>query len=284
MKFWPTFWGSLQSPETYRRVRYEAHGWGMGYALALVALSTLIGSIWLLFMAHLLLVSPRENAPSLLESLTAQIARQLPPMQAANGVLAVDAPQPVIIRLRERVGSHGFDSPFITIDTTGRTTYDSMTTPMLITQRDIITKKSDGGNTIRTLGSLFPDKNRVYTEADLREWLQGVPMALREHLGLFYLITLPVLWGILTAGFFISRAIMLLLIGGVVMLAGNAGPQKLPYMTGVRLSSVAYTPVALCNLLAFVLTFTTASSVTLFVLGSVLAIGAVWLTSPARAA
>jgi len=285
MKFWATFKGAFHSPATYFSVRYDQRGWGFGYAFILVALTTLAGTILLAGLFHNMAMTMREgNRAPLFDSVLQQIAQQWPAMTLQQGRMQVDAEQPYLIRVREEFGKYGFNEPLITIDTTGSTTYSTMKTPVLVTQSEVITKKSNGETSIRALSDLVPDANRTYTRDDIVTGADKVVRFVHDQVWKFYLIALPVIWVILTVAFYVSRIFMLLAVGLCGWIAANASQAPLRYVDAVRVASVAFTPVAVFNALAFLIVMDTASSLTLFSLGAGLTVGVVLLTNPPKAA
>lgn len=279
MGFWAKFSGAFHSPATYLHVRYQEKNWGLMYGLLVVALMTLIGCAWMFFMFQLMVLSPHNGQPPLLDRMVGQMSDQLPELKIERGVLSVNAPQPVTIYTQDNVDGTDVRGALVTIDTTGQVTYATMQTPILVTAHEIITRDRQGKVELHPITDLTDVVNKpVLTRDDVRGYLIGFA----EGVHRYYLYGLPIIWGICCFVFFLGRAVMLLVLGVVGYMAGKVLQAPMNYMTGVRLAALAYTPLALFDTLAFVLVFKTASAFTMGALGAALTIGAVLITNPRR--
>lgn len=279
MRFFSTLIGAFHSPQTYERARYTAQGWGLLYAFLLVLITTAISCLYLTYTLHQAMLAPRDGQTPFLDSMFTQISSQLPPLQLErDGTLRVEGAQPVTIRLRGEIGGESFDTDFMTIDTTGATDHSSMETPVLITRTDIISRDNNGKIELHPLKQFSEKAESPITTRDLQDVLAKAGDFLRAHAWKFYALVLPFVWLFISGIFYVMRIVMLMLLGLVALVAGKMGMGKITYASGVRLASVAYTPVAVFNTLAFLLVLDGASGFTLFVLGSALVVGTLWLT------
>lgn len=286
-RFFTLFLGSFHSPETYAYARYAMPGWGMLYGLGVVALTTLVCVVWFGVVSYNLLLRGEDGQPSLFESTVAQVRAQWPEMKVENNTLTVYAPQPHVINIEGTIFKEHFKSDFITIDTTGKVTPQTMKTPVLITRDSIITEKDSGKRKeIQSIGDvikadkqpLLIDRQKIDQSArDLVEFVQGSAWK-------FYLLLMPFMWGIMTGAYFLARAIMLFAVGVVALILGNVGSPRMDYMQAVRLASVAYTPVAVIGTAAFLLTFHPLSTLLAFALGALMVFIALSVTKPEKAA
>lgn len=284
MRFFSTLFGSFHSPETYRTVRYEARGWGLFYAFLLVAITSLIGVLWLTFFLHKELLVAQDGQPPLADSLIMQVAEQMPEIRIENDTLEViGAEQPLTIYVHGSFAGYPFATDFITIDTSGKTNHRNMTTIMLVTAKEIISTTKEEQK-IRSISELTKNTEQPihWTREDIENGAQTAVTMLHTNMWKVYLMFIPFLWAGICFVFFITRLVMLLALGVVAMMLGNIGRGTMEYMTAVRLASAAYTPVAVFNALAFVLAMQTANTLPLFGMGVLMLAAVIYVTHEAR--
>jgi len=277
MRFWPTFFGAFCSPETYAQARYRAQGWGFVYALKLVGISTLLGVCMLSFAFHHYVFSARNGQEPMIDRAIMQVAEQLPPFVLDQGTLKVAQEKPLIITIA--LDELGAPMRLFTIDTTGNTTSANMPTYVLFTATHVISRRSDGTITERPLGELTRDQPHIEAQSheDIMELAQVTIQSLHTHVWKLYGVLVPLTWLIMTVIFFITRVFMLLALGGAAMLLSLHG-RRLNYVDGVRVASVAYTPVSTFSAVAFMAGFTAIGPVALYAMGVLMVFCAISVT------
>jgi hypothetical protein len=272
MNLFALFVGSFYSADTYRHMRRTA-SFGMGYALVLVLLTTLIVCVYFGMLFHRETFAARGNQPSPFSAFVQQITDQLPLMTFKDGVLQTADPVAHTIYLTGEWFGESFERvPFIMIDTTGTTTHENMTTPILVNSKEIAIHK-DGRN-----------KKEIYSFSDIKD---GAPLTLifnramnddlaqqiirwfDENLLQMYLIFGGIGWLCIAIAIYVMRILMLLLLGVVGIAYASLTRRTLSYASAVSLASLSYTPVLLLDTFAFLFGHGP-HSITLFAAGSVL--------------
>jgi hypothetical protein len=292
MKFLPSFVGSFYDPATYERVRYSERGNGLLYAFTLVSITTFIACIMMLFYVHQVLLVGNNGKPPVFDDVVHQVAAQLPEMSLINGDLLTSGPQPLKIYIDTTIDGLPIRGPVITIDTSGATSYKNMETPMLITKTETITRQDgdaqnpDGKNEIQSHKKIFGDETKVwhFTHDDFVVMADEFVQKVHSRIFIFYLIFGGFFYLFLTALFFLLRIVMLLALAVVAVIMGNAsGRQAMEFSTGLRIASVAYTPVAICSGISFLWMLKSPSSPVLFALGALMLLFVISATRKARA-
>jgi hypothetical protein len=266
MGFWRTFRGCFYAPETYAHWRYQRQGYGFVYALKLVALATLIGTLAMGVAFHRYLFAERHGQPPLVDRVVREVAAQLPPFALENGTLKTWQSGPAVVHVT--LDALGGPAPLFTVDTSGQTTAETMTTPVLMTAHEFISKSKRGEIRIRQLAELTRNQPNIAADSPeaVRAAGEKLIAGLHRNLPTLYAVAIPLIWFGLTIAFFITRCIMLLALGVVAVVMASPGP-RLTYVDGVRMASVSYTPVAVFSALAFAGGFTAVGTGALFALG-----------------
>lgn len=270
MRFFKTLAGSFHSAALYREVR--ASGFNhLGYALGLVAFGAAIVVVGITVILHTALFSTREGRLPLFDDVATQIASQLPVMTLNNNTLMTKDPQATIINVDFAIeGEANKPFPLITIDTTGATTHDTMKTPVLVTDKDIIIK-TDNKTEIKSLSEFTKDITSplVINRALAEDMAKRLISYVHDHLFMFYLIFCLVGWGFFTVFMAIMRISMLLVLGLVGLIISALLKSPISYTSAFALAAVSYTPVAVLDLVLFAAIGYPASGSTLLLAGAV---------------
>lgn len=272
MDFFRTIAGSFFAASTYRTAM-NGKGYGLLYSFLLVIGTSLIFTIWGMAAMHRFLFVGQDGGRPRLEAALHQIADQLPVMTIDKGQLQTQRPEASIITFRfdgENIYS------FATIDTTGATTHENCTTPILITAKELIViKRDEGKREVYALDKYFSGQKGplVINRALAADTVDGLIAWLKTHRFTIYLTLGSFALGTMAGVCYVLRICMLLVLGLAGLLIANILRQTITYETAVRLAAVSYTPVALIDLLVWVTSWNAAS--TLALLGS----GIVMLTA-----
>lgn len=273
MRYFRQLIGSFHRPDAYEAAR-TGQGWGLVYALFIVALTTLAGVLWLVAYFHSAVLLEQNGKPPLLKQMVTQIAQQWPEMMIEQDRIVMHGPTPMPyeIHVAGEIFGEEFSGAFITIDTTGKTTATNMQTPLLITATEIITKGNDSKRELRPLGELFKSAQQPLhiDEGVILHAADDLYDAIASSIWVLYAIMVPIIWGIFTGLFFIGRMVMLLGLGVIGLVLSRLGGRAMGYMESVRLASLAYTPVAVLSALGFAFALRTPSTLVLFALGTLM--------------
>jgi hypothetical protein len=273
MSFFRIFVGSFHSAATYREVR-TASRFMIGYSLMLVALSALTVTVYYGAYIHREVFAPRDAKPALFDDVVRQIADQLPVMTLKDDALVSKDAAPTVIRISGGAFEKRFENAaIITIDTRGDADHTTMTTPVLITHKEVIFK-TDKETKIQPL-SKFTESlggTTLINQAVAQDLANRLIANVHKNLATFYLLLGSISWFFFAAFMFVMRLCMLLALGLVGLAIGSLTKTPIRYITAVGLASVSYTPVAVLDTIVFLnlhysphlLTLLVAGSVTLF--------------------
>lgn len=273
MGFIGTFKGSFFSDALYRHVRYHGRGHGFIYALWLVAMQMLAGVVFITGLLLFGAVASDVNPIKLADAAIRQTAAQWPAMRVhADGTVDVHAQQPhhIVIDLSAFAPKPGKELyPFITIDTTGAVTASNFQAPILIT-RDTVVIRDDKETKIRPLSEFTQGmkESRTITNPDARRMGEDLIAWVHAWGWLAYIVFAALLWAMMTALFFLMRLCMLFALGLAGKLIGEFFNKPVTYETATRMASVAYTPVAVLDMVALGLLGTHLSWLVLLLLGT----------------
>lgn len=275
--------GSFYSPTVYRAARMPQSGMYLFYSFLLVLFTSGVLTIAALSFLSNQLLTPRNGNPPLLDQLVLSQAAQIPVMILQDGTLNVKAPQPYPLRIAV---SHTPDATepdkdftWAVIDTTGATTMNNMTAPILVTAHEIYVK-SKRDTRVYSLDS-FSKKSRAPliinramaddTAKRVLTWLHGNSWKIALLLGV------PG-WLMFTLVAYLLRIVMLMAIAIVSLITGRLLKLPMDYATSMRHTAIAYTPIAILAMLSMLITGGSLSSLTLFCLGCGLSILTLFVT------
>lgn len=277
MKFLRTFCRSFYDPTLYAEAREQSKDNGLLYAFSLVAFTTFIASVVVIYKLHMLVMVGHEGKPAVFDDVARQIAQQLPGMTVLNGELSVEGRQPLKIYVQTHLLGEDMAGYVATIDTTGATSYRTMDTPILITRTETISRNGDANNEkieINPHSKFFGnDKNpKSMTHEQFVQGVEDFIAVVHAKIYLLYLFVGGFMYLFLTFGFFLLRIVMLLALGVVAVIFGNAsaGSRGMDFRVGLLLASLAYTPVAVFSGASFLLLLDSPRSPVLFALGSLM--------------
>lgn len=240
--------GAFSSVGAYRHMRYERQGLGLAYSFVLVALFSLLFTIYGIALLNGALFVERSGGKPLFDDVMTQITEQWPEMTVENGTVAVQAAQPHVIMLRAQFMGQPVDTPFITFDTTGATTHENMRSLMLVTANEIIARDKDKVEIYKIADLLKPGEKPLVLDRDKisnigHGTIDMVHKNLWKILGTMGLL----LWFFLTMGVYLLRIAMLLVLAGAGIVLSNLLKSPLDYATSMRLAALAYTPIGVID-------------------------------------
>ena len=249
MQFLDLFLGSFHSTAAYAHMRYERKGLGLAYNFMFVGLTTLIFAIYAMAMMNTTLFAARDGKKPLFDDLVLQVVEQLPEMVVKDGAVTVNAPQPHYIRLHiDSLRGQRIEGTLLTIDTTGATTYQNMRTPMLLNRTELVTRNR-GETKIHAIREYAdPAEPAINLDrAKIRQFGNDVIDWVHGHLIKLLLILGIALWIGLTLVLYLLRIFMTLVLGVGGLIIGSITKSPIDYATAIRLSALAYTPVAIAD-------------------------------------
>ena len=248
MRIFELFTGAFHSAATYREVR-KAGDSLIGFALVIVASCMLSVTAYYGFILHREIFVAHGDSPALFDSVINQIATQTPLMTLKEGTLATQNPEATVIKISGSAFNQTFtDVALITIDTTGKSTHETMKTPMLITAKEFI-YKSDKETKIQPLSELTKNgpSTILINRAVAEEMAKKLIDIAHNNLGKFYIIIGGITWFFLSIFAFIMRLFLLLALGLVGQLIGKLIRSPISYASALGLATLSYTPVALLD-------------------------------------
>lgn len=274
---------SFHSVAAYRHMRQTAN-FGMGYALLMVAITTLAVVIYGANLFHQAILDSRDaSSTSALEAMALQVADQVPTMTFDKGVLVTQKPEIYTISIGDPLKKSSESEEVITIDTTGKTTIDNMQTPILITSKDVIID-NDRKKEVHSLSEFAKDQHgpMIINKSVAEDAARTLIAWLKDNALTLYLIFGGVMWCFAIIFFFILRMIMLFLLGLVGIAYAAIRNIELSYASAVALASLSYTPVLLLDTLLFMVDGKSPMALTLFFAGCVTLIFAIHVSNPAK--
>lgn len=284
MHFFKTLLGSFYSPAIYAALRKPEGSMKLGYSFLLVMLTSACIVIAGALALHHLAMQPRGEQPPLLDAVLHDLARQVPVMILKNGTLQVKEKQPytMYLDMPERLGlapatrakkpaAAAMPMPFITIDTTGATDMHKMTTPVLVTAREIYVRSKNDTKVYalekineKSTAPLIINRAMATDGAErLLHWLH------KNSWKIALLFAIPA-WIVMTLVTYLLRIIMLMALGLVGLVASRIWTPALSFAQSVRVAAVAYTPVAVLTTVTMCLDAHSPSTLTLFTLGGLM--------------
>ncbi len=205
------------SPDFYRDVDQHWKGTGFAYLFLLLAICWVPTFIqFQLSVAHYI----EHKAPALVS--------QVPPIKIVKGEASVDVAQPY------KIVDPDSKTVLVLIDTTGKTaSLEGTEAQALLTKTEVIFKKSD----VETRSFNFKDvENFTLDQQTVSRWLT----AFRKYAAVVF-------FPIAVLGSFAYRIVQVLIYAAIGLLFAKQHKTNKPYLTLVRLSVMAVTPVIIVS-------------------------------------
>ncbi len=270
MSVFTTLMESFHSAPLYRRVRAK-QSLCLGYTLFLVALSCLLVVLTFGTKLHHEFFAVRDGKTPFFDDAVAQVAAQWPNMTLAQQKIVTQEPKATVIRLSGTLFGVPFENaPLLTIDTTGATTHQNMTTPMLLTTDELM-YRSDRKTEVKSFKDLNVDEkttlviNRAVAEDSAKSLTQFVHAMLPK----LYVLLGGMMWVFATLFFYVLRLFMLVFLGLGGLIIAEVTKDKISFPAAMSLAAVAYTPVALLDTLMLIVTYQPVSTGVLILAGLV---------------
>jgi hypothetical protein len=250
-------------------VRAE-QGYRLGYITLIALLGALVMSVVTVIKIHsFLLAVPTGGGESPLASALHQLAEQTPVMTLDGDKLVTREPGAKTITLQW--GQEGNPFTLITIDTSGAANHETMTTPVLITDKEIYIK-TERKTEVHSLNELLEREHApplIINRALARDMADGLLIKLDENRTAIAMLLGSILWLALGIWYVIGRLALVFALGICGMVAGALSKRPTTYAQAVRLAAVSFTPIALADALLLIARGHNLSLPTLFVAGSV---------------
>ena len=277
MNVFQLFAGSFYSAAAYREMRAKAN-FGMGYALFIVAVSTLVVLLFYGAQAYNVLLLSHDGKPPMLDQMLQDIADQAPVMTLKGDTLATKNPEPTILTIHGSFEGKAFDVPFATIDTTGKTDTSNAKTDILSTSKELLL--TDHGT---WKPQPLTDFNREGPETIIINHTVASEMAASAanyvHNSIVQYFT--VIWFVFIACFFVVTFFFLLALGLLGLVIGSL--IRSPLTFSAALASLSFTPVALLDAVLLTCFGYAAHTLTLLAAGTVTLYAAIKCSDPATA-
>jgi len=253
MGFFQTFLGSFYSDALYRKLRTQ-RGSGLGYSILLVLLTLFIGCMLYapdMNRVHRALFVGENGRLSAFDDVLRQIAAQTPNMVFENYTLKTVEPGEHVMHLSVDIMGEHVEGEAITIDTSGKTTYSNMKTPVLATANELIVK-TDKETKVRPYTELAksqdPKVRYFIDKAEAKQVVQDFSKFIKENLSTFYLVIGGVLLLFAIGFLYVMRIFMVLLLALAGLLVANILRKKITFENAMLIAAVSYTPVAILEL------------------------------------
>lgn len=253
MGFFQTFLGSFYSDTLYRKLRMQ-RGSGLGYSILLVLLTLFIGCMLYapdMNRVHRALFVGENGRLSAFDDVLRQIAAQTPNMVFENYTLKTVEPGEHVMHLSVDIMGEHVEGEAITIDTSGKTTYSNMKTPVLATANELIVK-TDKETKVRPYTELAksqdPKVRYFIDKAEAKQVVQDFSKFIKENLSTFYLVIGGVLLLFAIGFLYVMRIFMVLLLALAGLLVANILRKKITFENAMLIAAVSYTPVAILEL------------------------------------
>lgn len=258
MRFFTILFRSFYDLTLYHEVRSSWSGWALGITSLFFALLAAAGmTIGMVMLHQALLANQPDGKPGVMADALGQIANQWPDLRLENNRLSSNAPMPQVITIDVRLFGERFHEDFLTIDTSGATTYETMKTPMLLTSSELIVEQR-GERRIRPLAEVFAETEQPKLLD--RTFMQGMAAHLTgvaEADGWKILFSLGFfLWLFLVPALIFVRYLLVIPVAALGLIAAQIMRRPLSYEAAIRVIAVALLPVTLVD------------AATLFILGS----------------
>jgi hypothetical protein len=258
MRFFTIIFRSFYDLSLYQEAQKQWTGWTLGLNALFFALLTAVGLTAGGVMLHQALLAERSGGqPSVMEEALGQIANQWPALRLEENQLSSDAPMPQVISLDVTIFGERLREDFLTIDTSGTTSYETMKTPMLLTSKELIFQQR-GESRIRPLEEMFKGTeqptliDRAFIESNARDLIA----AARQGGWQFLLFGGLFIWIFLVPALVLVRYLLVIPLSAIGLIIAQVMRRALSYEAAVRVIALALLPVTLVDTL------------TLFVLGS----------------
>lgn len=247
--FFQTLARSFYDLSLYQQARTSWTGWLIGLSALVFAIVTAIGIALGAVVLHHEMLSPRAGGkPSNFEEVLRQIAEQWPTLTLDNNALSSDAPMPQVIAIDLTLFGERIQEDILTIDISGATSYQNMTTPMLLNTTELVIHKDDETE-IRPLSELF-SKARQPLVID-RDYMQNftttIVDATRTHAWKFLLFFGVFIWVFLVPILLFMRYLLVIPLAALGLIAAQIMQRRLTYDDAVRVIALALIPLTIID-------------------------------------
>ncbi len=258
MRFFTIIFRSFYDLTLYGEVRSSWRGWALGITSLFFALLAAIGiTIGMVMLHQALLADQPDGKPGVMAEALGQIADQWPNLRLENNQLSSDAPMPQVISIDVTLFGERIHEDFLTIDTSGTTTYETMKTPMLLTSRELIADQR-GERRIRPLAEFFSETEqpKLLDRAFMQGLAERMVNAAETDGWKIALLSGVIVWLFFVPALIFVRYLLVIPVAALGLIAAQIMRRTLSYEASVRVIAVALLPVTLVD------------AATLFILGS----------------
>lgn len=273
MAFFRTLIGAFHSRAVYQQAR-QATGYKLGYSFGLVALTTAIFSLGIILIVERMVFA--SDAP-IFDTAVRQIASQLPAMTWHDGRLASEEATPITVHVEFNQASKPVRLELLTIDFTGTASASTMKTPLLLTPEELYLQKNEKieVHPLQTFDKT--GQTRIFSKSMIADLGEVVIRMGHRYRFYFYAITGIIGWATASAMLYVGRLMLLCTIAAAGLLSSRIMRAPITFSTAMRLTAVAYTPVAIIACIPIMLGLHVAP-LTLFIAGSAMLVLAMRIT------
>ncbi|MBN8543283.1 MAG: DUF1189 family protein [Alphaproteobacteria bacterium] len=257
--FLTTILRSFYDFDLYKEVYGQWKGWAMRYTIGVFALLLAIGLVAGTRILHTELVQGREDGkPSVLEDALRQVADQWPESTVTDNTLSTSITGPHAIIIDVEIFGERIREEAITVDTSGATTYANMTTPILITAKEVIAKddsaEGDNETKIRPLAEFFNNMPQPFTinRANANGFVSDAMVVIHAHIWKFYLLMGAMTWLVLMPVFVIIRLFLLIPLAVAGLVLATFMKRSLNYDASVRVLAMVLIPLTIIEAVALI--------------------------------
>ncbi len=258
MRFFTTLFRSFYDLTLYHEVRSSWSGWALGITSLFFTLLAAMGiTIGMVMLHQALLADQPDGKPGVMAEALGQIAEQWPDLRLANNQLSSDAPMPQVITIDVTLFGERIQEDFLTIDTSGATTYENMKTPMLLTSSELIVEQR-GEHRIRPLEEVFAETEqpKLLDRAYMQGIAEKMVNAAETDGWKIALFSGVMVWLFLVPALIFARYLLVIPVAALGLIAAQIMRRSLSYEAAIRVIALALLPVTLLD------------AATLFIFGS----------------
>lgn len=258
MRFFTILFRSFYDLTLYGEARSNWRGWALGITSLFFALLAAIGiTIGMVMLHQALLADQPDGKPGVMAEALGQIADQWPDLRLENNQLSSDAPMPQVITIDVTLFGERIQEDFLTIDTSGATTYETMKTPMLLTSSELIVEQR-GEHRIRPLAEVFAETEqpKLLDRAYMQGIAEKMVNAAETDGWKIALFSGVMVWLFLVPALIFVRYLLVIPVAALGLIAAQIMRRSLSYEAAIRVIAVALLPVTLVD------------AATIFILGS----------------
>jgi hypothetical protein len=247
--FFQTLARSFYDISLYQEARSSWTGWLLGLTAVVFAIVCAIGITLGAVVIHHEFLAPRAGGQSSnLEEGLRQIAEQWPTVTLDKDTLTSDAPMPKVIAIDLTIFGARINEDVITVDTSGKTTYQNLTTPILISASELTIHKEDETR-IRPLSELFSEaKQPLVIDRDyMQNFATTIVDATRANAWKFLLFFGIFTWVVLVPVLLFVRYLLVIPLAALGLIAAQIMRRTLIYDDAVRVIALALIPLTVID-------------------------------------